>query len=179
MAEAKTTPAVSKEYIIPLRSEWQKVPRYKRSRRAIVAIKEYIAKHMKVPDRDLNKVKLDVYFNNDIWFRGCKKPPAKIKVKATKEEDIIRVEFAETPDYVKFLKAKHERRHKKPEKKPEVVERPVKEEERTEEAKKEEAEKGKATEIQHTKDAELKVKEQKHTIKQEKVQQPVRKALKK
>jgi len=180
MAEAKTTtPGESKEYIIPLRREWLKIPRYKRAGRAIKAIKEYIAKHMKVPDRNTDLVRVDMYLNQEVWFKGRKSPPAKIKVKAHKEGDTIIVELAEMPKELEFQKARHEKRHKPADqpKAPVVKEAPV--EEKTEEEKKDEEEKGKSTEIQHAKDAKMQAKAQKHTIKQEKVQQPVRKALKK
>ncbi|MDP4039438.1 MAG: 50S ribosomal protein L31e [Candidatus Pacearchaeota archaeon] len=106
-----------REYIIPLRKEWMKVSKYKRTARGIKAIKQFVAKHMRVPDRDLNKVKLDVYLNNEFWARGAKKPPAKIKVVVRRDKDIIKVELANVPESVKFLKARQERIHKKVEKK--------------------------------------------------------------
>jgi len=183
MAEAKATQADSKEYIIPLRREWLKIPRYRRAGRAIKAIKEYIAKHMKVPDRNTKLVRVDMYLNQEVWFKGRKSPPAKIKVKAHKEGDTIIVELAEMPKELAFQKARHEKRHKPAETPKAPAPTGVKSEEvaeeKTEEEKKEESEKGKATEIQHAKDAKMQANVQKHTIKQEKTQQPVRKALKK
>ena len=169
-----------KEYIIPLRREWLKVPRYRRAGRAIKAIKEYIAKHMKVPDRNVANVKIDMHFNQEIWFRGRRSPPHKIKVKAIKDGDLVRVELADLSEHAKFAKAKHEKRHKEAEaeekKKPAEPEKPV--EEKTEEEKKEEEEKAKSAEEQHTKEAEMQAKAQKHIIK---VKEPKiqRKALKK
>ncbi len=176
MAEQKTE-KIEREYIIPLRREWRKASYYKRSSKAVKAIKEFIAKHMKVKDRDVNKVKLDSYLNNDIWFRGSKKPPAKVKVKATKEGDIVSVTFAEIPQFVKFLKLKHSKKHKKSDKKPEGKEE-VKKEEKTEEQKKDEQEKEKATENQNMKLAEQQAKTQKH-LTQKKPESFHRMALKK
>lgn len=138
MAETKTQ-IIEREYTIPLRRVWLRVPQYKRTGKAVKAIKEFIAKHMKVPDRDVSKVKLDIYFNNELWFRGKTNPPAKVKVKVRKEGDIVRVEFAEVPEYVKFLKAKHSRLHKKEEKKAEK-QGEKKEEIKPEETKEEKAE---------------------------------------
>src|SRR3989338_11580624 len=86
---------LEREYIIPLRREWLKVPRYKRASKAIKAIKQFLARHMKVEDRDVRKVKLDKFLNEEIWFRGIKKPPAKIKVKVRKYSDRVEVELAE------------------------------------------------------------------------------------
>jgi len=160
---------LEREYVIPLRRELLKVPIYRRSERAVKAIKKFIAKHMKVTDRDVKKVKLDVYLNNEIWFRGITNPPSKVKVKARKEGDIVKVDFVEIPAHVKFLKGKHEKRHKKPEvkkeAKPEAKPAETKEEVKTEEQKKDEAEKEKATELLHAKEAKQDAKAQKHTTK--------------
>ncbi len=159
MAETKT---LEREYIIPLRRAWLNVPEYKRARQAVKAIKIFIAKHMKVPDRDVDKVKVDVYLNNEIWFRGRTKPPTRIRVKAKKVGDIVTVDFVETPQFVKFLKAKHQKMHKKSTKKPEVKEKHEHPEEKTEEQKHDEKEKEKAVEQQNIKQAEQAVKEHKH-----------------
>ena len=163
MPETKTT-ILEREYIIPLRRAWMKTSNYRRTGRAIRAIKLFIAKHMKVEDRDLDKVKLDMYFNNEIWFRGRRNPPHKIKVRAVKEDGIVRVYLAEVPDQVKFLKQKHEKRHKvsAPKEKPKAEE---KKEEKTEEEKKVEGEKEKSAAEQKEKFAEQQTKAQKHTTK--------------
>jgi large subunit ribosomal protein L31e len=172
---------LEREYVIPLRKEWLKVPMYRRSRRAVDAIRKFLAKHMKVENRDVNKVKLDVYFNNEIWFRGRTNPPAKVKVKAIKENGIVRVEFAEVPEYVKFLKGKHEKVQKRldskaPKEQPKAEE---KKEEKTEEEKKDEKEKEVSTAEANAKQLEIKAKEQKNVGKAQKTQRPVRMALQK
>ena len=115
MAEEKTQ-KFERIYTIPLRSKWKKVANYKRTRKAILAIKQYVAKHMKVEDRNLDNVRIDTLFNNEIWYRGRSKPPAKVKVKATRDGDIVRVTFAEVPQHVKFAKAKADKFHKLAEK---------------------------------------------------------------
>ena len=80
---------------------------------------------MKVRDGDLNKIKIDKYLNEFIWFRGIRKPPAKIKVKVTKEGDFVRAELSEMPKGLAFKKSKLEKREKtgeakkKPEARPE------------------------------------------------------------
>lgn len=162
MAETKQT--LEREYIIPLRREWQKVANYRRAGRATKAIKKFIAKHMKVADRDVSKVKLDLYLNQEVWFKGSKKPPAKIKVKAIKEGEIVKVYLAEEPAHIKFLKSKSEKRHKSTDK-PVVTPKEEKKEEKTPEQKKEEVEKEKA--VAEARAAEIKqdVKTQKHLSK--------------
>ena len=161
------TQKIERTYVIPLRNVWMKAPSYKRSRKSVNEIKSFIARHMKVPGHDTEKVKLDVYLNNEVWFRGAKKPPARIKVKAIKEGDIVRVELAEMPVGISFTKAKHERMHKKADKK-QVVEK--KEEVKTDEDKKEEQEKEKSVAIANEKAAEKAAKAEKHTVKKKEPQ---------
>lgn len=100
---------IEREYVIPLREQVNKVPKYRRAKKAIRTIKEFLAKHMKVANRDLDKIKLDKYLNEIIWIRGIRRPPHKIKVKAIKEGDIVRVEAIDYPVRLKFKKQKEEK----------------------------------------------------------------------
>ncbi len=100
---------IEREYIIPLREKCRVVPRYKKTPKAIKTIKEFLVRHMKIYDGDLNKIKIDKYLNEYVWFRGIRKPPIKIKVKAIKEGDIVRVELVDYPDNLKFKKLREER----------------------------------------------------------------------
>jgi large subunit ribosomal protein L31e len=151
MAKKKTEekkPKLEREYIIPLREKCRPVPRYKKTPKAIKTIKEFLARHMKIRDRDLKKIKLDSYLNNAVWMRGIKNPPHKIKVKAIKEGDIVRVELAEMPKKLLAKKAREEKREAAAEqtKKKKVVEKP-KEKPEEDGEKKEEKEK-KAEELE-------------------------------
>ena len=105
---------ITREYTIPLRKKTILVPRYKKANRAVKAIKEFLVKHMKVRDRDTSKVRLDKYINEYIWYRGIKKPPAKVKVTATKDNTtgIVHVELVNIPDKLKHKKNKEEKEHK-------------------------------------------------------------------
>jgi len=100
---------LEREYIIPLKRKVLNVPRYRRAKKAVRTIKEFLAKHMKVEDRDIRKVKVDIHLNNEIWFRGIKKPANKIKVKAVKKDGIVYVELADVPEVVKFKIAREEK----------------------------------------------------------------------
>lgn len=148
-------------------------------------MKQFIARHMKVPDRNLDFVKLDVYFNNELWFRGRANPPAKVRVKARRDGDLVHVSFVETPPHISFLQAKHARRHTKAEKKsvseakPEVPAAAASTEQKAEEQKSEEKEKEKAVAEVKMKESEHLAKAQKHATKIEKAQHPQRMALKK
>lgn len=108
---------IERIYVVPLRRGFLKVPRHKRSKKAIKTLKEFLAKHMKVEDRDVNKVKLDMYLNNEVWFRGIKKPLHKIKVKVKKVDGIVYAELAEMPEVVRFKKQKDEKKKTKVDKK--------------------------------------------------------------
>ena len=122
-----------REYIVPLRKEWLKVPRYRRAKKATKALKEFIAQHMKVYDRDLKKVKIDILLNNEIRFRGSKKPPARIKVRAVKRESgIVEVKLVNIPKHIEFelaRKARKEAEKAKKGKEKKVAEAPVEEKE--------------------------------------------------
>ncbi len=103
---------------------------------------------MKIRDRDLNKIKIDNYLNDFVWSRGIKNPPHKIKVKATKEGEIVRVELADFPEKLKFKKLREEKREQKAKdigaKKKDLLEKTKEEkpvEEKTEQEKKDEKEK--------------------------------------
>ncbi len=152
---------LEREYVIPLRRKWNRVPRYKRANKAIKAIKEFLVRHMRIRDRELEKIKIDKYLNEAVWFKGIRKPPIKIRVKAIKEGGIVRVELAELPNKLKFKKARLEKREQKAlevvtKKKaaekledkiaPEETGKTQKPGEKTEEEKKEEKEKAKAGE---------------------------------
>lgn len=167
---------LEREYIVPLRRGWIKTSRYRRAKRAVKVLKEFLAKHMKVEERDLRKVKIDLYLNNELWFRGIKKPHAKIKVKAIKKDNgIVYAELAEIPEAVKWKMQKAVKIEKEKKAKPE------KKEEKTEEEKKEEQEKEKAVVEAGLKMQKQEAKTMKHTskAKQPKQAQIQRKALKK
>lgn len=106
---------LEREYVIPLRKQLNKVPRYKKANKAIKTIKEFLVRHMKIRDGDLKKIKIDKYLNEEIWFRGIRKPPNKIKVKVIKENDIVRVELSDFKDKLKFKKAREDKREEKAE----------------------------------------------------------------
>jgi large subunit ribosomal protein L31e len=109
MAETKTQEKIEREYIIPLRRRWKLVPRYKKTNKAVKAVKEFLVRHMKIRDRDLKKIKLDKYLNEALWHRGIKNPPSKIKVRAIREGDVVRVSAVQLPESIKFKKLREEK----------------------------------------------------------------------
>lgn len=181
------TEKLEREYIIPLREKGRPVPRYKKTPKAIKTIKEFLVRHMKIYDRDLNKIKIDKYLNEMIWARGIKKPPIKIKVRAIKEGNIIRVELIEIPNKLRFKRLREEKREQKAEeigkKKKEKVEKEEKPEEakKTEEEIKEEKEKVKAGEEAGKQIEKAAAKQMKHQAggKTKQPKRQIRKALEK
>jgi len=171
--KTKTSDKIEREYIIPLRHRWKIVPRYKRTNKAVKAVKEFLVRHMKIRDRDLDKIRVDKYLNEILWQRGIRSPPSKIKVRAVKEGDIVRVYAVDMPKNIKFKKERKEKvetkakkvaEKKKEEKKAEEVEKPIVEE-NTEKKEKEEKE-DKAAVVEAGKEIEkADAKQEKHTTK--------------
>lgn len=112
MANKKSESKIEREYIIPLREKSRVVARYKKTPKAVKTIKEFLAKHMKVENRDLNKVKIDKDLNQFLWARGIRKHPHKIKVKAIKEGENIIVQLVDYPNNLKFKKLREEKMKK-------------------------------------------------------------------
>lgn len=125
---------IERTYNIPLRREWLKVPRYKRAKKAIIAVKQFLAKHMH--QEDFSKIKLGEHINLYTWENGIKNPPHHLKVNVKKTDDDI--VYAELFGYE--LKIPEEKENKKSEKKEEKKEevKTKKSEEKVKEEKKEE-----------------------------------------
>ena len=105
----KETANLERTYNIPLRREFQKVPCWKRSKKAVRAAKEFLQKHMKSED-----VRLSKEVNEKIWQHGIKNPPHHVKVTVSKDkEGVVRAELFGAKAEAKI--------EKKPAKKPEEV----------------------------------------------------------
>jgi large subunit ribosomal protein L31e len=81
---------LERTYTIPLRKEFLKVPKYKRTKKAVTAVREFIQKHMKSDD-----VLIGPKLNLKLWERGIRSPPHHVKVNAVKDEKTktVRVEL--------------------------------------------------------------------------------------
>jgi len=140
-------------YNVPLRREWLKVPRYRRTKKAVRALRGFISKHTKVED-----VRIGKYLNLRLWEHGRKNPPHKITVKVTKEKDFVRVELPDAPEEkVEEPKKKKGLFGKKEE---------VKEETKEEKEKKDVMEKGKGLAEEKPKHDAAKPKEERPEIKE-------------
>jgi large subunit ribosomal protein L31e len=143
---------IKRIYNVPLRREFLKSPKYKRTKKAVIALKQFLIRHMKSED-----IKIGKYLNQTLWKNGIQNPPHHVKIEVTKDEK--GKVFAEIPNPPKEKKREVKKREKKQsmkekiqdmvankgEKKPEVKkEEPKKEEPKKEEPKAEEAKKEKS-----------------------------------
>ncbi|MEM4703349.1 MAG: 50S ribosomal protein L31e [Candidatus Pacearchaeota archaeon] len=148
---------IERIYTIPLRKEWLKVPKYKRAKKAIKTIREFVKRHMKVYDSDI-KIKISDWVNKAIWCRGIKNVPHKITVKVTKKTDEILVDFLGLPKKFKQEESKIRKKKEKALKK--ALEKEKKAKEKEEKAEKaEKAEETKKTEEEKKAEEEKKERE--------------------
>ena len=89
-------------YNVPLRKKYQRAPRWKRTNRAVSALKEFVKKHMKS-----DNIKMGKYANLELWKHGIRNPPHHIKVNCKKnEEGLVTIELVGAPEEKKSEKKK-------------------------------------------------------------------------
>ena len=76
------TATIERTYTVPLRSEYLKSPRWKRTKKAVIALRQFLVHHMKSEN-----VKIGKELNEALWQHGIKNPPHKIKLVARKDAD--------------------------------------------------------------------------------------------
>jgi len=128
-------------YNVPLRREWLKVPKYKRAKKTIVALKRFLSKHMKSENLSIGE-----HLNELIWQNGMRNPPHHVKINVLKEDD--GKVFAELVGFEVKRKEEGKEEKKKDAKKSEseIKGELKKLEDKTEKIKKEKAEEGKKEE---------------------------------
>ncbi|MBD3164198.1 hypothetical protein GF323_03295 [Candidatus Woesearchaeota archaeon] len=140
-------------YNVPLRKEFLKASKRKRSKKAVTALREFLVRHMKS-----GKVRIGKYANLKIWENGIKNPPHHIKIVAKKDEEgnvFAELEGApvETPiEAKKPPKKAVDAKETKKKGKESIEEEFKKLEEKTEKAKEEKAEKAKETQKEEIKE---------------------------
>jgi len=75
MAELK------REYVVPLRRKTSTAPKWRRTKKAMSVLKDFIKKHMKT-----DNVIICSELNEAIWSRGIKNPPGKVSIVALKTQ---------------------------------------------------------------------------------------------
>ncbi|MFW6220806.1 MAG: 50S ribosomal protein L31e, partial [Nanoarchaeota archaeon] len=87
--ETKSKVILERTYNVPLRRDFVKAPKYKRSNRALSALKHFLIKHMKSEN-----VKIGKHLNQKIWENGIQNPPHHVKINAIKDDKgLVRAEI--------------------------------------------------------------------------------------
>ncbi len=80
---------LERTYNVPLRRTFVRSPKYKRSKRAVTILKEFIAKHMKAAE-----IKIGKNLNEFIWKDGIQNPPHHVKVQLVRDDKgVVRAEL--------------------------------------------------------------------------------------
>jgi len=116
---------MERTYTVPLRSGWLKAPKYRRAKKAINTLREFLVRHMKSED-----VRILPDLNRAVWTNGIKRPPPRIKITAVKDDKgVVKAqlfgkpmpeEVTEAPKKGLFKKAAEKLGVKAEEKKPEA-----------------------------------------------------------
>ncbi|MBD3354553.1 hypothetical protein GF361_01050 [Candidatus Woesearchaeota archaeon] len=145
MAKKKTAEKkIERTYNVPLRRKWLNVPKYKRAKKAVFALNQFMEKHMKS-----DNIKIGKYLNEHIWKHGIKNPPHHVKVVAKKDsEGVVDVELEGAPveekeESKKGKKSKEKKKEEKKDKKEEKSKKKESKKGKTEKKKEEPIEKGK------------------------------------
>ncbi|MDA3856063.1 MAG: 50S ribosomal protein L31e [Candidatus Woesearchaeota archaeon] len=72
---------LKREYVVPLRRKTKFAPKWRRSKKAICVLQEFIQKHMKT-----DSVIICPELNEKVWENGIKNPPGKVSVIALKTQ---------------------------------------------------------------------------------------------
>lgn len=118
MAKKTTEKSLERTYNVPLRKEYMKAPRWNRTKKAVTALRQFLAKHMKSENVLLSKG-----LNEEMWKHGIQNPPHHVKVKAVKDEKgVVKVDLfaAEKPASKKEKKEVKAKKAAKKESKEEV-----------------------------------------------------------
>lgn len=81
MAKNDSKLVLERTYNVPLRKEYQKVAYWKRTKKAVTAMRQFIIKHMKSEN-----VKLGKELNDKLWQHGIRNPPHHVKITVTKND---------------------------------------------------------------------------------------------
>ena len=89
MAKKVEETKIERTYNVPLRKEFMKVPRWRKTQKAVKALREFLSKHMKSEN-----IKLSKEVNEQLWKHGIRNPPHHIKVNVSKDsEGLVKAEL--------------------------------------------------------------------------------------
>ena len=119
-------------YNVPLRKGFRLAARYKKTKKAVTVLKEFLARHMH--QKDVDKIYIGTNLNKELWKHGIKNPPPQIKVTVIKEDN------GDVKAELYGFKYDHKKKADKEEKKESKAE---------EEKEKEDKKKSASTEVKH------------------------------
>jgi large subunit ribosomal protein L31e len=94
-AEKEKVEALTRTYVVPLGVAFE-APPYRRSKVAIRIIREFATRHMKATE-----VSIAEEVNKQVWSRGIKNPPRRIRLDMERDEDgIVSVKLPLKPEPV-------------------------------------------------------------------------------
>jgi len=108
--------ADEKIHTIPLRKAFRG-GRKKRAKKAISLIREYLQRHMKV-----DEVKIGKTINESVWAKGIQKPPRRVRIHSTVENNVAYAELIGTDIKTPSASEIKEKEKKKKEKKEKIKE---------------------------------------------------------
>jgi large subunit ribosomal protein L31e len=79
---------IERTYNVPLRSGFRETARWKRAKKAMTVLREFLIKHTKRED-----VKIGRHLNEFLWKHGIKNPPHHVKVTVWIEDDHAKAEL--------------------------------------------------------------------------------------
>lgn len=110
----------TRTYTIPLRRDFVKAPKWRRSKRAVNFIQSFLERHTKKED-----VKIGRWLNELVWKHGAKNPPSRVRVNVTVKDNTATAELVDLPPKAKRIieaeKKAAEEAEKKKSKKTEAV----------------------------------------------------------
>src|SRR3989338_3592782 len=115
-AEKIKTGKIERDYTVPLRKHWRRAPPYKRAKRAVNALRRFLAKHMKVAEEN---VKIGKELNERIFARGFRNPPPRVEITVLKEMSDKDYVVKSNLKGVPYAESKKEEMAEKKEEKPE------------------------------------------------------------
>lgn len=75
-------------HTINLRRGFLKAPKWKRAKRAVKVLRDYVKKHYRS-----DNLKIGKGLNEYVWSRGAKNPPPRVRVVAIKKGDLVSLEL--------------------------------------------------------------------------------------
>ncbi len=80
---------MERTYNIPLRKHFRRTSKWKKTKKAVSGLQQFLKRHMKV-----ETVKLGPKLNEELWSKGGKNPPHHVKVDVISDDGIAKAELS-------------------------------------------------------------------------------------